>query len=77
MKEKLFFSDFCCDIPNCRGLSFVEIYVSDENNHYWSYLCLPHFILAQIFKHEFGWCLADWLFRIPFISKIWNWWVKQ
>lgn len=67
---------FKCDVPHCPCISFVEVYVFDKDNHYWSYLCLTHFILSQLFKHEVGWCLADWILRLSFMHKIWNWWAK-
>ena len=76
-KDKLTIRDFKCDVPHCPCISFVEVYVHDKDHNYWSYLCLVHFLLAKFFsKHEIGWCLADWIFRLPLTHTLWNWTCK-
>lgn len=62
-------TDFCCD--RCKLLSFVEVYGKES----WWYECLPHFILKESWKK--GWCITDWLYRLPLIKQFWDWWAKQ
>jgi len=76
-RNKLIARDFKCDVRGCRGLSFMEVYVHDPDRSYWSYLCLPHFILTLIFNHDNGWCLAEWVFHLPLVHELWNWWASK
>ena len=67
--------DFTCDYPGCGLPSFAEVYPDLGKNPMggWSYLCLPHFIQEQIvFKKDMGWTLAAWLYRMPFVRWLWN-----
>lgn len=69
MKEPLEPSDFRCDYPNCKLVSFVEIFLGES----WFYLCLPHFVwFWHHVKHHISWCLAEWITRLPLVTFIWN-----
>jgi len=72
MTEKLLVSDFRCDYPRCPCISFVEVFKTDR----WFYLCFFHFVLLKPWKWA-GWSLADWMYRLPLISRLWNWWAKM
>jgi len=72
MRNRLYPSDFKCDYRGCRLLPLVEV-IYEEDDWHWSYLCLFHFIQYWIVnKGEIGYCLADWLCRMPLVSRIWN-----
>jgi len=70
-EEALTISDFHCDI--CNLPSFAEIFNSEAGC--WWYECLPHFLLRRSWRNN-GWSLADWLYHLPLVSRIWNWWAK-
>jgi len=55
---------------SCNYFPFAEVY----GKECWWYECLPHFLLHHSWNK--GWCLADWLYRFPLVSRLWNWWAK-
>ena len=61
-----------CDYRKCRNLAFMEVYWYSEKDkkNYWSYLCLPHFIIEQFIKHrEIGYCIA---YELKPLSFLWH-----
>ena len=78
MRDPLEVSDFRCDCHRCHFPSIFEIYpnalIAEE--HCWYYFCFYHFLKYRVWKGGFGWCLAEWVTRIPLVSRIWNWWAK-
>jgi len=71
MKDPLNRSDFKCDYPGCRLLPFAEVFPSGKE--YWGYLCLLHFSQEYVIrKIPMGWCVAEWISRLPLASWLWN-----
>jgi len=70
--DPLYPSDFRCDYPSCVCLPLFEVYDKDR----WFYTCIFHFIQLRVWK-KYGWCIAEWLFRIPLIPYVWNWYAKR
>ena len=75
MNDKLKLLDFKCDYPNCPCLALIGIY---RETCWWN-TCVFHLIYYKLkySKYKYGWCLADWLFRLPLVSRLWNWWCKR
>jgi len=72
--------DFTCDYPGCSLLSFAEVFpdLGKGGFGHWSYLCLLHFIKEQwIRKLDLGWTLAAWLYKLPFVNWLWEFYVKH
>lgn len=62
-----------CDRVGCKLPAFFEIHYGEELPR-WSQVCPAHFILLRdIIK---GWSLAEWLYRIPLVLKLWNLWAR-
>ena len=75
--------DFKCDYPRCFLLPFAEVYPpigENPENWGWCYLCLPHFITEYLIKKNpriGGWCIAEWLGRLPLVSWLWEFHCKH
>jgi len=71
--------DFLCNYRGCKFLSFVEVYPPlDHPDWGWCYLCLPHFVQEYLIKKvKMGWCLAEWLFHLPGVHWLWEFYCKH
>ncbi len=69
---ELYLSDLRCDWHGCHLLPFVEVYSGKD----WSYLCFFHAIKAWVRGDRHGWCIAAWISDLPFMHRLWNWWVR-
>jgi len=81
--ESLTRMDFKCDYRGCYLLPFAEVYPpigKGIEGWGWSYLCLPHFVMEYLIRKNpriGGWCIAEWLGRLPFVSWLWEFHCKH